>query len=603
MPSPAAVASETQNRPSAGTGNSTALDQWRGLALVFVLISHGFYFSGRVYGLGRVGVNLFFFISGVLVFKSLTSHGDTTAWERTWQFWKRRLWRLYPAVAAYVLAMIPIVYVLRNVPGAITPSLAEYFHSTPAALFYAINYWPSGGAAWSLGHLWSLACEMQFYFLAPIIFLLGGRSFLQRNLVWGLVLLALAASGFIGAIRYSNYKYHFEIAVWPMMLGFFCEYRKDLFQRIPGRLFHWIILGSIAAFIVMAGLMFCGFEIKFGVISIGTFVFVPCFLAYLGNRVLSGPTGRALTWLGERTYSIYLWQQPFTICNYLPILLQPPGAAIAVFLGGFWFRFFERPFLSQKRQQVSAAPKFAGKESPLTRIAWGVAVVGAVGLIAGVAARDRYAAMLNARVFQAKDSSALKWTAPGSGSILLLGDSRIAMWNCHDLNGRSVMDAGFPGITSAELAAGCGHILQQTRPNVVVIQVGINDLKLIGVRPDLREEVISNCVGKISQIALQSEQAGAHVIVTAIWPAGKVGLIRRFVWNSGVNSAVAETNRRLQHVLQAQPNIVFADIFAEMARGLGSSERQKLYSDTLHLNQAAYEQLTSLLRKKLPPAS
>ena len=57
---------------------SIALDQWRGLALVLVLISHGFYFTDRVNGLGRVGVNLFFFISGILVFRSLSriARGD-----------------------------------------------------------------------------------------------------------------------------------------------------------------------------------------------------------------------------------------------------------------------------------------------------------------------------------------------------------------------------------------------------------------------------------------------------------------------------------------------------------------------------------------------
>ena len=51
----------------AAAGNSAALDQWRGLALVLVLISHGLFFTSRVPGervpgLGRVGVNLFFFI-------------------------------------------------------------------------------------------------------------------------------------------------------------------------------------------------------------------------------------------------------------------------------------------------------------------------------------------------------------------------------------------------------------------------------------------------------------------------------------------------------------------------------------------------------------
>lgn len=593
--------SDTQNPSSASTGNSTALDQWRGLALVFVLISHGFYFSGRVYGLGRVGVNLFFFISGVLVFKSLTGHHDRTAWERTSHFWKRRLRRLYPALAAYVLAMLPIVYVLRHVPGAVSPSMAAYLRGVPLALFYGVNYCPD--AVMSLGHLWSLACEMQFYFLAPIIFLLGGKPTAQRNLVWGTVLLALVSWGFIGAIRYPDYKYHFEIAVWPMMLGFFCEYRKDLFRHIPGSFFHWIILSSVAAFIAMSGLMFCGFEMKYEVIAIGTFVFVPCFLAYLGNRTLSGPVGRTLTWLGERTYSIYLWQQPFTICNYLPNMLHPPGAVAAAFLGGFWFRIFESPFLSQKRRRVAAEPKFAGKKGLLTITALGLAAVLVLGLVAGFAARERYGATLAAMVFPAKGSPVLKWNAASSGSILLLGDSRIAMWDCPDLGGHGVVNAGFPGITSAELAAGCGDVLRQTHPKVVVIQVGINDLKLIGVRPDLCEAVISNCVGNVSIIAQQSEKAGAMVIITAIWPAGKVGPIRRFVWNSQVDSAIAETNQRLRRAFQGETNIVFTDIFAEMTRGRGTLERQKLYSDTLHLNEAAYEQLTALLRKKLPPAS
>ena len=56
---------------------------WRGLALVLVLISHGFYFTDRVNGLGRVGVNLFFFISGILVFRSLSRTRAKTDWEWT----------------------------------------------------------------------------------------------------------------------------------------------------------------------------------------------------------------------------------------------------------------------------------------------------------------------------------------------------------------------------------------------------------------------------------------------------------------------------------------------------------------------------------------
>lgn len=52
-------------RPRASRG-SVALDQWRGLALILVLLSHGFFFTGHVAGIGRIGVNLFFLYLGSL---------------------------------------------------------------------------------------------------------------------------------------------------------------------------------------------------------------------------------------------------------------------------------------------------------------------------------------------------------------------------------------------------------------------------------------------------------------------------------------------------------------------------------------------------------
>src|SRR5438477_10763337 len=94
-----AVARDALAVRSRSLGNSASLDQWRGLALVLVLISHGFYFTGKVYGIGRVGVNLFFFISGILVFRSLAKQRGTTKWQRGLGFVKRRLRRLYPAMA------------------------------------------------------------------------------------------------------------------------------------------------------------------------------------------------------------------------------------------------------------------------------------------------------------------------------------------------------------------------------------------------------------------------------------------------------------------------------------------------------------------------
>jgi peptidoglycan/LPS O-acetylase OafA/YrhL len=328
---------------------SIALDQWRGLALVLVLLSHGLYFTGRVEGLGRVGVNLFFFISGILVFRSLSRTHAKTDWERTRSYWRRRLRRLYPALAAYALAMLPLAWLLQHRPNLPPDSdFSSYLKSLPLALTASINF--SSGVPWSLGHLWSIACEMQFYLLAPLIFIGGGVTERQRNLVFGILLVILVGLGLSQPLVASG-KYHFEFAVWPMMLGFFCEHQRDCLRPILAPLAALIFWAGTAAGGLGLALMIVSPKMKLAVVAAGTLLLAPCWIAYLFGRPLAWIPGHCLKWLGERTYSIYLWQEPFTLCNYLPNALQPVGALVSVPVGGVWFCLFERPFLSASRRK------------------------------------------------------------------------------------------------------------------------------------------------------------------------------------------------------------------------------------------------------------
>lgn len=341
-----ASATPSPEREQAG---SIALDQWRGLALVLVLVSHGFYFTERVEGIGRVGVNLFFFISGILVYRSLSRARAATDGERTRTYWWRRLRRLYPALAAYVLAMLPLAWLLQhrpNLPGA--SDFDSYLKSLPLALTASINFFP--GVPWSLGHLWSIACEMQFYLLAPLIFIAGGAMGRQRNAVFGILAAVLIGLGLAQPLVGTG-KYEFQFAVWPMMLGFFCEHKRDCLQKVPGVLAGLVFRAGIAAGGAGLVLMVVSPKMKLAVIAAGTLLLAPCFIAYAFGRPLPAFAGRGLKWLGERTYSIYLWQEPLTICGYLPNLLQPLGALVSIAVGGVWFRWFERPFLSTGRRK------------------------------------------------------------------------------------------------------------------------------------------------------------------------------------------------------------------------------------------------------------
>ncbi len=350
---PAAPPDEAKLRSARG---SAALDQWRGLALILVLISHGFFFTNRVNGAGRIGVNLFFFISGILVFRSLAKDAEG-AWERTRSFWWRRLRRLYPALLAYLAVMVAAGFFLQRIPGQPQPSdFRSYIRELPWALAYLNNYHPGGPMA--MGHLWSLGCEMQFYFVAPLIFILGGAVAQRRVAVFGMITAALMALGILYPLRRAHLdaaKYHFEIAVWPMMLGFFCEFAKRWFLQLPLTVVKLIFgLGWLSLAASLA-LMSFGMEAKVLAIGVGSVLLFPCFLGYVFGLPMPGKPGAFLRWCGERTYSVYLWQQPLTICNFLPSWLHPIGAAAALPIGALWFRWFEKPFLSANRSHRLSA--------------------------------------------------------------------------------------------------------------------------------------------------------------------------------------------------------------------------------------------------------
>jgi peptidoglycan/LPS O-acetylase OafA/YrhL len=329
-----------------------------------VLISHGFFFTNRVNGLGRIGVNLFFFISGILVYRSLHREEGRGWWQLAKSFWWRRLRRLYPALIAYAIAMIIPVWLLQTLPNLAPHSeFGRYLRTLPFALTYSINYLPDG--AFALGHLWSLSCEMQFYCLAPLIFLLAGSNGRRRMLVFGGVALALAGIGLIlplSGSRYQDVRYHFEVAAWPMAFGLFCEFTKLWFVRVRPGLVRFVLGFGAAILAVIVILILFGVDTKLFVIAAGAMLLFPCLLSYLFGLTFPGMIGRCLSWCGERTYSIYLWQEPFTICGYLPPMLQPVGAAVSVLVGAWWFRVFEWPFLSVTRASHVSAPAHSLKQ-------------------------------------------------------------------------------------------------------------------------------------------------------------------------------------------------------------------------------------------------
>ena len=145
------------NNPASKVGHIAELDGLRGMSVLLVVffhldptlyISEFFIFYDKV-KLTKIGVSLFFVLSGFLITRILISRPVNLK-----EFWLKRFWRIFPL---YYLSLL-VVYIIY--PGNyILP-----------ALFYYYNYWGVFNASTApIGPFWSLSVEEHFYLFWPFL--------------------------------------------------------------------------------------------------------------------------------------------------------------------------------------------------------------------------------------------------------------------------------------------------------------------------------------------------------------------------------------------------------------------------------------------------
>jgi lysophospholipase L1-like esterase len=174
--------------------------------------------------------------------------------------------------------------------------------------------------------------------------------------------------------------------------------------------------------------------------------------------------------------------------------------------------------------------------------------------------------------------------------VVLFGDSRAEYWPSPSLDGFVFINRGMGNQTSAQVANRFDEHVKPLRPDVVVIQVCINDLKSIPLFPERKQEIVSNCNANIQKIVEDSLELKATVIITTvIHPTRKISLSRRLVaWSDDVYDAVNEVN---QHILSMAGENVLVFDSANLLSDSEGKTKLEYSSDHLHLNDAGYQAL------------
>ncbi|PZP28906.1 MAG: hypothetical protein DI603_18250 [Roseateles depolymerans] len=345
------------------------LQGMRGLAILLVLLNHA-HVPG--FGGGFVGVDIFFVISGYLIGGLLTRELEAHGRIDLWLFFARRIRRLLPASAVLLMA------VLVGIRYFYSPQEQdELLSSVRAASLYAINLWFASRPTDYFGdhteanpalHLWSLAVEEQFYLLWPLLMLAVAR-WTRRGACWT----TLWLSGVLGVVSFAacvvlsliNYKYTFFLTpfrIWEFAAGMAVMSWSHLARGLPSRALS--VLGGLALLaLLLVSLLFDG-RMRFPGFWAAIPVAAATALLLVVQHGSQSWVGRQLKarwirWLGDCSYSVYLWHWPVLIAatHFVP---HPDAGLIVVLLGvsivlgHLSYRFVEQPFMHSIAQGCSA---------------------------------------------------------------------------------------------------------------------------------------------------------------------------------------------------------------------------------------------------------
>jgi lysophospholipase L1-like esterase len=181
--------------------------------------------------------------------------------------------------------------------------------------------------------------------------------------------------------------------------------------------------------------------------------------------------------------------------------------------------------------------------------------------------------------------------------VVFFGDSRAQDWPAPQMAGLTFINRGIGAQTSAQVLGRMPQHVLALRPDVVVLQACINDLKVIGLMPESEPAIVAGCLRNLRRIVDDLRASGTRVVLTTVIPsAGDVPLARRMYWTDRIDAAVVEVNDELRRWGTA--GVVILDAAAIVGDGQGHVQRDYA-TDLLHLNLDGYHVLNRDLERVL----
>lgn len=320
-----------------------SLDGLRAVAAIVVLAFHA---QLPLTPAGFFGVDIFFVLSGFVITTVLLHNQNQDKQFNVLSFYSNRLVRLYPTLILMLLIVVPIAWFFMDKlkPGEEVIYSGFYLSDITRAYSRSPDV---------THHSWSLAVEMQFYLIWPL--LLIGMMRLERRKIIIILLIAYVVMtcwryGMFSSFGWRRAYYPIDTRSTGLILGCLLAFIE---WRPSKRLADCISLLSLAILAVMIGrLKFYSLDAATwgGVVAeicsaalilsltVNTSVFSRCFQMPI------------LIKLGAWSYALYMWHYPiarYTRANYDGYTSTVLTLLAALILAGFTHELMERPLMAR----------------------------------------------------------------------------------------------------------------------------------------------------------------------------------------------------------------------------------------------------------------
>ncbi len=203
---------------------------------------------------------------------------------------------------------------------------------------------------------------------------------------------------------------------------------------------------------------------------------------------------------------------------------------------------------------------------------------------------------VNLKYYPTSDLDKTAETTKDKIRVVFFGDSRSEQWLSPTLRGFEFINRGIGGETTGQSYLRFQDHISYLKPNIIVVQFGVNDLRMKPLPAIPYQDIVINCQNNVLKIIQKAEKISAKVIVTTLFPLADQPLPQQWLvtWASlpEIEAGIQSVNQFI-YTLTSLKNVSVLDAYTLLQE---SGKVKKEYArDLLHLNQKGYE----LLNQKL----